>query len=361
VQADKNGHYSVMSGTASAHGLPADVFAGGEARWLGVQPSGEAEQPRIVLLSVPYALKAADSETLGGLPPSAFVRANPETVHPGESSGASNSVPSPPPASANKAQPATLLTVKTSSPGANVGFIPLWTGSKSPTTQIHSSSLFQAGTNLGIGNTNPAARLDVFSATNPGGPIAKLGSNGTSDSSSVQIHGGGGTAETFVAGCIGCFVPGAQPGDGGMRVSAGKNMVFGDASTARATIDSAGNALQHQRTAGGWVKGMAYVNALHTPYTILKCFNSTLTGAAATTPPCGISFTEDQAGQGYWDFDFGFGIDDRFFTATLAAVNVAPGTATCIGASPISSNTCKCRPPIAAQLKALTFTSLFIE
>lgn len=158
-----------------------------------VQPSGEAEQPRIVLLSVPYALKAADSETLGGLPPSAFVRANPENVHPDESSGASNSVPSPPPASANTAQPATLLTVKTCSPGANVGFIPLWTGSKSPTTQIGSSSLFQAGTNLGIGNTNPAARVDVFSATNPGGPIAKLGSNGTSDSNSVQIYSGRGT------------------------------------------------------------------------------------------------------------------------------------------------------------------------
>ena len=36
---------------------------------------GEAEKPRTLLMSVPYALKAADAETIGGLPPSAFVKA----------------------------------------------------------------------------------------------------------------------------------------------------------------------------------------------------------------------------------------------------------------------------------------------
>jgi hypothetical protein len=58
VQADKNGHYSVVLGSTTSHGLPAEAFTGGEARWLAVQPSGQAEQARVVLVSVPYALNA---------------------------------------------------------------------------------------------------------------------------------------------------------------------------------------------------------------------------------------------------------------------------------------------------------------
>ncbi len=75
VQADRNGRYSVMLGAANAAGLPAEVFVSGEARWLGVQASGQAEQARTLLLSVPYALKAGDAETLGGRPASAFLTA----------------------------------------------------------------------------------------------------------------------------------------------------------------------------------------------------------------------------------------------------------------------------------------------
>src|SRR5262249_41706093 len=70
VQADETGHYSVMLGATKSNGLPTDLFASGEARWLGVQAEGQAEQPRILLLSVPYALKAGDAQTLGGLPAS---------------------------------------------------------------------------------------------------------------------------------------------------------------------------------------------------------------------------------------------------------------------------------------------------
>ena len=59
------------------NGIPIDLFATGEARWLEVQVAGEAPQPRVLLVSVPYALKAADAATLGGLPPSAFALAGP--------------------------------------------------------------------------------------------------------------------------------------------------------------------------------------------------------------------------------------------------------------------------------------------
>jgi len=73
VSPDSAGHYSVLLGSTKAEGIPADLFNTQEHRWLGVQVQGEAEQPRVLLVSVPYAIRAADAETVGGLPPSAFV------------------------------------------------------------------------------------------------------------------------------------------------------------------------------------------------------------------------------------------------------------------------------------------------
>ena len=66
VQADTNGHYTVMLGTDKPEGLPLDLFTSGEARWLGVKAQGQPEQPRVLLVSVPYAIKAHEAETLSG-------------------------------------------------------------------------------------------------------------------------------------------------------------------------------------------------------------------------------------------------------------------------------------------------------
>ena len=73
VSVDAVGHYSVLLGVTKAEGLPTDLFASGNARWLGVKVEGQDEQPRVLLVSVPYALKAGDAETLGGKPLSAFL------------------------------------------------------------------------------------------------------------------------------------------------------------------------------------------------------------------------------------------------------------------------------------------------
>jgi len=73
VQLNEKGQYYVWLGQQAA--LPVDVFQNSQAQWLGVTPQGLQEQPRVKLLSVPYALKAGDAETLGGLPASAFLRA----------------------------------------------------------------------------------------------------------------------------------------------------------------------------------------------------------------------------------------------------------------------------------------------
>jgi hypothetical protein len=104
VQADARGNYTIQLGTTKPEGLPLELFSSGEARWLGVRVNGGEEQPRVLLLSVPYALKAADAETVGGLPASAFVLAAPSV------SMTSAAVPNPTATTASPQQPLTGTT-----------------------------------------------------------------------------------------------------------------------------------------------------------------------------------------------------------------------------------------------------------
>jgi hypothetical protein len=74
VTLDAAGRYSVQFGATQQDGLPADLFtAAASTRWVGVAVQGEAEQPRVMLISVPYAAKAASADTLAGKPASDFV------------------------------------------------------------------------------------------------------------------------------------------------------------------------------------------------------------------------------------------------------------------------------------------------
>ena len=77
VTVDAEGRYAVLLGASETDGLPLDLFASGEARWLArrFDRPGEHEQARVLLASVPYALKAGDADSLGGRPASAYVTA----------------------------------------------------------------------------------------------------------------------------------------------------------------------------------------------------------------------------------------------------------------------------------------------
>ena len=153
IHPDKAGNYSVMLGSTSVEGLPSSLFVLGEARWLGVQVQGQAEQPRVMLLAVPYALKAEDAQTLGGLPASAFVLSAPTGVN-GQSTAGTASSGTP-----NNAPPPATITGS-----GTVNFLPIWTG----TATIGNSVLFQSGTGatakVGINTTTPASTLDVKGA-----------------------------------------------------------------------------------------------------------------------------------------------------------------------------------------------------
>jgi len=141
VQPDKNGHYTVVLGSATSQGIPTDLFASGDAHWLGTQVHGQVEAPRVLLLSVPYALKARDAETLGGKPASAFLR-----------SSDSAKQDAPPPVGGS----------------GMTNFIPKWTSS----TNLGNSVIFQStGGNIGINTSTPAVKLDVSGASDFRGAV----------------------------------------------------------------------------------------------------------------------------------------------------------------------------------------------
>jgi trimeric autotransporter adhesin len=154
IQADGRGNYTVQLGATSAQGLPLELFTSGEARWLGVRINGGEEQPRVLLLSVPYALKAADAETVGGLPPSAFMLAGAATAAVAQSNAAASLQSS--------TTPATSSDVTTS--GGTVNTLPLFTTA----TNVQSSILNQTGSGttgkIGINTATPASTLDVNGA-----------------------------------------------------------------------------------------------------------------------------------------------------------------------------------------------------
>jgi trimeric autotransporter adhesin len=560
VQADAKGNYVAQLGATTSDGLPLELFASGDARWLGVRVNGGEERPRVLLMSVPYALKAADAQTLGGLPPSAFALAVPVGSSAANAAGGMGASP------AASASP--LATSDVTTTGGTVNALPLWTTS----TNVQSSALTQTGTGaaakIGIGTATPATTVDVAGAATIRGALTlpaiayatatagknsqpenlvassfnsttsaavnqtfqwraeATGNNTAAPSSVLSLLSGSGTsapAETglkiahngqitfapgqtfpegsgsvtsvglsapasdftvsgspvttagtlglkwkvaptntstanaivkrdatgsFNAGAItasfgvtgmnagggvggvtgenssaGYGVLGTATGTAGQGVwgesfgtlsntdgtgpdgvhgvshsnlgsgVAGINTVSGGTGTYGQGIaygvlgQAAGNGLllplgtgvggssfagtgvegtssggagvsgtsdsgpgvsgtsttgnafvangnvSQNRAGGGWVKAMAFVNALQAPYSIIGCFNSALTGAAATTPPCGINFTEDAQGIGYWDFDLGFEVHDRFVSASISATLVSDG-AVMIQASP---------------------------
>ena len=167
VQLTKDGRYTVLLGAKQQDGLPRDLFTSNRARWVAVQPglAGVDEQPRVLLVGVPYAIKAADAETLGGLPASAFLLANTA-------------------AATGAAQAATPQT--SAAPGVSpslsgtgtANYLPLWMNS----TTLNNSALFQTGSGssvkVGVGTTTPTATLDVKGGSTVRGTLT-LPSNGT--------------------------------------------------------------------------------------------------------------------------------------------------------------------------------------
>ncbi|HMF97094.1 MAG TPA: hypothetical protein VKE96_22505 [Vicinamibacterales bacterium] len=161
VAVSSDGRFNVLLGAASTEGLPLELFTTGEPRWLGVRfnRAGEQEQRRVLLASVPYALKAADAETLGGKPASAYLLA---------------AAPGAPDAPVSGSSKATTTAVgghgaTTQATVGSVGFV----GKFTDATSLGNSAMFQSGNSIGVGTTTPVDALHV-AFTDPAGAITGL-------------------------------------------------------------------------------------------------------------------------------------------------------------------------------------------
>jgi hypothetical protein len=201
VQPDATGHYTVWLGATKNDGVPVELFASGQARWLGVQVEGQPEQARVLLAAVPYALKAGDADTLGGRPASAYLLASPPTLVPAQGS----SVTAQPAQSPNSASAMTAAAVAPDATTTNyiAKFI-------NTTGGVGNSVMYQKGSNIGVGTKTPAATLEVNGkAQVDGGSILASGgvpviqfptasNNFSAGLSALANPGNTGTADTAV-------------------------------------------------------------------------------------------------------------------------------------------------------------------
>jgi len=325
VQVDASGRYAVMLGSATRIGLPMDLFLNGEARWLGVQVSGQDEKKRTLILSVPYALKAADADTLGGRPASAFLLA--------PTTGGSS--------------PRNAATTTTTNPitcasgtACKKFFIPKFSSSGGAAT-VNDSAISQTGSNVSFGgganfagnvstsgnfSANGSVSASTVNTTTPSGGVNAVMTGNANGIAAVTGSATAKGAAGFTFGVIGQSASDQGRGVFGLATGTGGVGVIGETNSTGIGIvgkalpgsngwsfSATGNTVQ-DRGSGGWAKALVMVEGAGAPYHILHCFNSTLPGASATTPPCGFNLIERAYAQ--YAIDFGFEVDDRFWTVS---------------------------------------------
>jgi trimeric autotransporter adhesin len=156
IELDETGRYTVLLGATKTDGLPLELFTGGSTRWLGVQVQlpGYREEGRVLLVSVPYALKAADAETLGGKPLSAFVQTGQLT---GAALSSAASQASTGQAASGQGMPA-VGPRKAAVTGGTPGTLALF---DTDGVSLVNSAALQSGGNIGIGTSAPLALFHV--------------------------------------------------------------------------------------------------------------------------------------------------------------------------------------------------------
>lgn len=183
VEADRLGHYTVLLGAMTPQGVPLELFTSGEAHWLGVQAGNlpeSAQGGRVLLLSVPYALKAGDAETLGGKPASAFMLAPQDNAQSSSSTSTSGSTTGSATdstgGSSTTSSTFTTLTTGTAPLAATItgtqNYIPVFTANDG---SLGNSLLYQSGNYIGLGTTLPGHRFTISDSDSDTGATAALG------------------------------------------------------------------------------------------------------------------------------------------------------------------------------------------
>ena len=194
VKPDESGNYTVLLGAASANGVPVELFTSAEARWLGIQVGQQPEKERILLVSVPYALKAGDAQTLGGKPLSAFQLAVPASDGLASSSAVSNG---PQPAVLEQSNEIVCL----SGTACKTGFIPQFVSNGGSAT-VSDSLITQASSTITIsgsekitGSESVTGSLSTSSGSFKGhtsGPDVVVTNSGSGDGIDITAASGSG-------------------------------------------------------------------------------------------------------------------------------------------------------------------------
>ena len=263
VELDEQGRYTVQLGATSPDGLPLELFPSGQSRWLGVQVESRDEEPRVLLVSVPYALKAADAQTLSGLPASAFalVKESSGTEEGGAVAVVGASV-------GQVASEAQALTQPRTSPAVISGtanFLAKFIN----TTDLGDSVVYESpGGNVGIGSNDPISRLSLgWGSPNVNQRIALYE---RTDLGGAAFRGVGMANPSGGVYGVGIWaLPGASdfPSDSNLAlfVRDGGNVGIGT-TTPAATLDVAGNI-----SASGSITASSFVGSLAGTATDLNC------------------------------------------------------------------------------------------
>jgi hypothetical protein len=342
VALDERGRYSLLLGGTTSGGIPPDMFAAGDARWLGTrfERPGEVEGARVRLTSVPYALRAANADTLGGRPASDYVLA----------SGTTESQTSAPKSDV-------------SAPAAEQPGTPNFLAKYVSTTDVGQSAVYETGGTVGIGTTAPFDILHLqFNA--PGGnltglAVQNMGNSATSYSGMLfydqnnqlgQFQGFNNVTHEYRINNIARVTPGGAF-NGSINFMTGSTSRFlvaqngniGIGTTAPSAPLEVSNAVSGG-TANMWMT--SYTNAIN-PYYMARRSRGTPGAPSAVLAGDGLA---GFYGEGYGATAFGPGFAGG--VTVQAAQNwtdTAHGTALTFSTTPISSTTSATRMTLDAS------------
>ncbi len=146
ITLDQTGRYEIQFGATRDEGLPPDLFSSGAGvRWVGVAVENEPEQPRVTLVSVPYAAKAGTADTLAGKSANDFVL--------------TTSLTDEVKAVLREEETSASATAEPGASAVTENFLQKGTSSSTTTD----SAVIEVSGNVGIGTAVPRARLHVHS------------------------------------------------------------------------------------------------------------------------------------------------------------------------------------------------------
>jgi hypothetical protein len=297
VSPNSKGGYTVLLGAATTGGVPVEIFKSGESQYLGVKTEGEPEQSRVLMVSVPYALKAGDAATLGGLPASAFALAG------SQSASAATTITS----SGKSAKSATPAPTPVTTTGGTSGYLSVFNGASS----LADSVVYQSGASIGIGAVpNTGAALDVngkqivrgvFNLSRAGNATAAGGFNSYPfifNTSAYSSTGGGDVTPVFSLQAEPTGNNTATPG-ATLNVLYNKN----DGTGAETGLYFNSNGTIH------FAPGQTFPAPLVTGTGTSQFQNATITSTTNTINATRVPAVDGQGGVHYWDVNLAFNTD----------------------------------------------------